>query len=229
MIELRSRYSENVNHKKVLRMMNEMGIYAKLCGHDKRYSSYRGGVGKIAENILNRDFKANASLQKAGTDVTEFKCEWGKAYLSPVIDFYNDEILSYSISESPCMKMVMDMLDGLHRRFPCAYNMVLHSDQGWQYQMLTYQEGLKKYGIIQSMSRKGNCLDNSKTENLFSKMKKEMFYGHEKEFRSFAELKKAIDEYIIWYNNERIVTRLGGAPVCNRSIVPVSMLCYSSI
>ena len=229
MIELRSRYSENINHKKVLRMMNEMGIYAKLCGHDKCYSSYKGRVGKIAENILQRDFKANASLQKAGTDVTEFKCEWGKAYLSPVIDFYNDEILSYSISESPCMKMVMDMLDGLHRRFPCTYNMVLHSDQGWQYQMLTYQEDLKKYGIIQSMSRKGNCLDNSKTENLFSKMKKEMFYGHEKEFRSFAELKKAIDEYIIWYNNERIVTRLGGAPVCNRSIVPVSMLCYSSI
>ena len=229
MIELRSRYSENINHKKVLRMMHGMGIYAKLCGHDKCYSSYKGRVGKIAENILNRDFKANASLQKAGTDVTEFKCEWGKAYLSPVIDFYNDEILSYSISESPCMKMVMDMLDGLHRRFPCTYNMVLHSDQGWQYQMLTYQEDLKKYGIIQSMSRKGNCLDNSKTENLFSKMKKEMFYGHENEFRSFAELKKAIDEYIIWYNNERIVTRLGGAPVCNRSIVPVSMLCYSSI
>ena len=116
MIELRSRYSENINHKKVLRMMNEMGIYAKLCGHDKRYSSYRGGVGKIAENILNRDFKANASLQKAGTDVTEFKCEWGKAYLSPVIDFYNDEILSYSISERPSMKMVMDMLDEMHRR-----------------------------------------------------------------------------------------------------------------
>ena len=91
------------------------------------------------------------------------------------------------------------------------------------------QEDLRKYGIIQSMSRKGNCLYNSKTENLFSKMKKEMFYGHENEFRSFAELKKAIDEYIFWYNNERIVTRLGGAPVCNRSIVPVSMLCYSSI
>ena len=93
-IELRSRYSENVNHKKVLRMMNGMGIYAKLCGHDKCYSSYRGRVGKVAENILQRDFTANASLQKAGTDVTEFKCDWGKAYLSPVIDFYNDEILS---------------------------------------------------------------------------------------------------------------------------------------
>ena len=115
-IELRSRYSENVNHKKVLRMMHGMGIYAKLCGHDKCYSSYKGRVGKIAENILQRDFTANGSLQKAGTDVTEFKCSWGKAYLSPVIDFYNDEILSYSISESPSMKMVMDMLDEMHRR-----------------------------------------------------------------------------------------------------------------
>ena len=115
-IELRSRYSENVNHKKVLRMMHGMDIYAKLCGHDKCYSSYKGRVGKIAENILQRDFTANGSLQKAGTDVTEFKCSWGKAYLSPVIDFYNDEILSYSISESPSMKMVMDMLDEMHRR-----------------------------------------------------------------------------------------------------------------
>ena len=97
-------------------MMNGMGIYAKLCGHDKCYSSYKGRVGKIAENILQRDFTANGSLQKAGTDVTEFKCSWGKAYLSPVIDFYNDEILSYSISESPSMKMVMDMLDEMHRR-----------------------------------------------------------------------------------------------------------------
>lgn len=97
-------------------MMHGMGIYAKLCGHDKCYSSYKGRVGKIAENILQRDFTANGSLQKAGTDVTEFKCSWGKAYLSPVIDFYNDEILSYSISESPSMKMVMDMLDEMHRR-----------------------------------------------------------------------------------------------------------------
>ncbi len=110
-----------------------------------------------------------------------------------------------------------------------TYNMILHSDQGWQYQMESYQENLKSHGIIQSMSRKGNCLDNSKTENFFSKLKKELFYGHEKEFHNFAEFQKAIDEYIEWYNNERIVERLGGAPVCNRSIVPVPMLCYSSI
>lgn len=195
LIGLKAGYSERINHKKVLRLMNVQGIHAVLGGHDKRYCSYRGKVGKTAPNILGRDFHADACLRKAGTDVTEFKCLWGKAYFSPVIDFCNDRIL--------------------------------HSDQGWQYQMEAYRNRLAEYGIIQSMSRKGNCLDNSKTENLFSKRKKEMFYGHEKEFRSFAELKKSIDEYVDWYNNERIVQRLGGAPVSNRSIEPVPLLCYS--
>ena len=127
------------------------------------------------------------------------------------------------------MRMISDMLGMLCRDHPMTYNMILHSDQGWQYQHESYQESLRAHGIIQSMSGKGNCLDNSKTENLFSKMKKEMFYGHEKEFRSFTELREAIDEYISWYNNERIVDRLGGAPVQNRSIAPIPMLCYSSI
>ena len=227
LIGLKAGYSEKINHKKVLRLMNALGIRAVLGGHDKRYCSYRGKVGKTAPNILGRDFHADACLRKAGTDVTEFKCAWGKAYFSPVIDFHNDRILAYSVSESPNRKMVLDMLSRLHRKFPRTRNRILHSDQGWQYQRPAYRKRLEEYGIIQSMSRKGNCLDNSKTENLFSKRKKEMFYGHEKEFRSFAELKKAIDEYVDWYNNERIVQRLGGAPVSNRSIEPVPLLCYS--
>lgn len=218
-----------MNHKKVLRLMNRLGIYAELSGHGKNYRSYRGRVGKTAPNLMKRDFHADASLRKAGTDVTEFKFEWGKAYLSPVIDFHNDEILGYALSQSPNMALIESMLSDLYAKHPMTYNMILHSDQGWQYQMPGYQASLKAHGIIQSMSRKGNCLDNSKTENLFSKMKKEMFYGHEKEFHCFEEFQKAIDEYIRWYNNERIVTRLGGAPVCNRSIVPIPMLCYSSI
>ena len=223
------RFKDKVNHKKVLRMMNEMGIYANLSGHEKNYKSYRGNVGKIAPNLLKRDFHAEHSLEKTGTDVTEFKLEWGKAYLSPVIDFHNDEILGYSLSLTPCMKMIDDMLNDMYSKHPLTYNMILHSDQGWQYQMLTYQKNLKRHGIIQSMSRKGNCLDNSKTENFFSKLKKELFYGHEKEFHSFAEFQKAIDEYINWYNNQRIVERHGGAPVFNRSIAYTPMLCYSSI
>lgn len=228
-IVLRSEYGETVNHKKVLRIMNEEGIRAVLCGHEKKYSSYRGGVGKTAPNIIRRDFHAFASLQKAGTDVTEMKFGFGKVYFSPIIDFYNDEILAYSISLSPNMKMIDDMLSMLYERFPHTYNMVLHSDQGWQYQMKSYQDSLKSHGIIQSMSRKGNCLDNSKTENLFSKMKKEMYYGHEKDFHDFAEVQKAIAEYVRWYNEERVVTRLAGAPVSHRSLAPIPMLCYSSI
>lgn len=209
------RFGDKVNHKKVLRMMNEMGIYANLSGHDKCYSSYKGKVGKTAPNLLKRDFNAEHSLEKAGTDVTEFKFDWSKVYLSPNIDFYNDEILGYALSLSPNMKMINDMLDDMYSKHPLTYNMMLHSDQGWQYQMESYQENLKSDGIIQSMSRKGNCLDNSKTENFFSKLKKELFYGHEKEFHNFAEFQKAIDEYIEWYNNERIAH--------------TTMLCYSSI
>lgn len=160
--------------------MNALGIRAVLGGHDKRYCSYRGKVGKTAPNILGRDFHADACLRKAGTDVTEFKCAWGKAYFSPVIDFHNDRILAYTLSESPNRKMVLDMLSRLHRKFPRTRHRILHSDQGWQYQRPAYRKRLEEYGIIQSMSRKGNCLDNSKTENLFSKRKKEMFYGQNK-------------------------------------------------
>ena len=124
-------------------MMNEMGIYANLSGHDKGYSSYKGKVGKTAPNLLKRDFNAEHSLEKAGTDVTEFKFEWSKVYLSPIIDFYNDEILGYALSLSPNMKMINDMLDDMYSKHPLTYNMMLHSDQGWQYQMESYQENLK--------------------------------------------------------------------------------------
>ena len=224
---MKNKYFEKINHKRVLRLMNTMGIYAILSGHGKGYSSYKGRVGKIAPNLINRDFHATSNYQKTGTDVTEFKCSWGKAYFSPIIDFYNDEILAYSISNSPNMIMIKNMLDVLYEKHPLINNMMLHSDQGWQYQMKSYQKSLKQHGIIQSMSRKGNCLDNSKTENLFSKMKKEMFYGHEKEFHSYEELKEAIDKYITWYNTERIVNRLGSAPVFNRSIASTPRICYS--
>lgn len=228
-VGLENRFGEKVNHKKVLRLMNEEAVFAVLAGHDKGYSSYRGSVGKTAPNLMKRDFHANAFLQKAGTDVTEMKFDFGKVCFSPVIDFQNDEILACSLSASPNMKMINDMPGMLYEKFPNTYNMVLHSDQGWQYQMRQYQDSLKKHGIIQSMSRKGNCLDNAKTENLFSKMKKEMYYGHENDFHSYEEVKKTVDEYVRWYNEERIVTRLGGAPVGHRSIASIPMLCYSSI
>lgn len=144
----------------------------------------------------------------------------GKVYFSPVIDFGNDQILAYSLSMSPNRKRVRDRLSGLYGKYPDTAGRILHSDQGWQYQRPAYRSSLKKHGIVQSRSRKGNCLDNAKTENLFSKLKKEMYYGHEKDFRSYAEVSKAIDEYVQWYNEERIVTRLRAAPVSHRSYAP---------
>lgn len=209
-------------------MMREMNIYAKLSGHDKGYKSYRGRVGKVAPNLMKRDFHANSYMKKTGTDVTEFKLPFGRVYLSPIIDFSNNEILAYSISQSPGMILIMDMLDNLYKKHPNTTHMMLHSDQGWQYQMPIYQRSLKEHGIIQSMSRKSNCLDNGKTENFFSVLKKEMFYGHEKEFLSFEEFRKAINKYILWYNEKRIVERLGGAPVQNRSYSHIQLLCYNN-
>lgn len=123
---------------------------------------------------------------------------------------------------------VCAVLSGLYGKYPDTAGRILHSDQGWQYQRPAYRSSLKKHGIVQSRSRKGNCLDNAKTENLFSKLKKEMYYGHEKDFRSYAEVSKAIDEYVQWYNEERIVTRLRAAPVSHRSYAPIPLLCYTS-
>jgi putative transposase len=220
---------ERVNHKRVLRTMLRMGISAELAGHGKGYSSYRGSVGRTAPNLMRRDFHADAFLRKCGTDVTEFALPSGKCYFSPVVDFSNGEILSYSLSERPDMAMVMSMLAGLFARFPRVSGMMLHSDQGWPYQMECYRRALRDHGVVQSMSRKGNCLDNAETENLFSVMKKEMFYGHEKEFRSFAEFRDRLDEYVVWYNTERIKQRIGGAPVFHRSMHPLPLLCYNTI
>lgn len=227
-IALKNRYGETVNHKKVLRLRKKRDVCAVLSGHGKPYSSYRGTVGKVAPNILKRDFHARACLEKAGTDVTERKFCFGKVYFSPVIDFFNDQILAYSLSMSPNRKRVRDRLSGLYGKYPDTAGRILHSDQGWQYQRPAYRSSLKKHGIVQSRSRKGNCLDNAKTENLFSKLKKEMYYGHEKDFRSYAEVSKAIDEYVQWYNEERIVTRLRAAPVSHRSYAPIPLLCYTS-
>lgn len=164
------------------------------------------------------------------TDVTEFNLgKIGKVYLSPVMDLYNREIVGYDKTRHPDFAQTRRMMKEAFEGRKIAEGALFHSDQGWQYQMKEFGDMLADLGITQSMSRKGNCLDNAKTENFFSRLKKEMFYGHEKEFRCFAEFRKAIDEYIRWYNNERIVERFGCAPVGHRNIVPIPMLCYSSV
>lgn len=148
-----------INHKTVLRLMHTLKLKSVI--RVKKYQSYKGEQGKIAPNLLNRAFKAEQPNQKWATDVTEFNVSGEKLYLSPVIDLYNQEIVSYELSESPSFKSVMTMLDKAFKKVNNPPSLLLHSDQGWQYQMKQYQHLLQEKGITQSMSRKGNCLDNA--------------------------------------------------------------------
>ena len=193
-----------INHKTVLRLMKLLGLKSII--RVKKYKSYRGENGKIAPNILERKFKAEAPNQKWATDITEFNISGNKLYLSPIIDLFNQEIVSYELTERPVFNQVATMLKKAFKKIPNNTNLMLHSDQGWQYQMKRYQYLLKEKGIIQSMSRKGNCLDNAIIENFFGTLKSEMFYTQK--FKSIEQLKKEIDKYIIYYNNERIKSNL---------------------
>lgn len=218
-----------VNNKKVYRLMKERGLTATP--RKRKYSSYKGKIGKICRNhllkkrlnkdkhiyIYDRYFETEKPYQILGTDVTQFQIAAGKLYLSPVIDFHTREILGYDISTSPNYAQVRRMMKMMLDRHGEVFNgTILHSDQGYQYQMKAYQKLLKDHGIIQSMSRKGNCLDNSPTENFFGRLKTEIFYDKEFEYKSLEQLKKTIEEYIKYYNEERIVVKYGDSPISIR-------------
>lgn len=211
-IELEKMGLPKVNHKRVERIMKKMKIQARP--KQRKYVSYKGKIGKVAPNILNRDFNTEMPYQKLGTDVTVFIMPFGKLYLSPIIDFHTREILSYDLSERPDFKQIIHMLKDLkNNHWNNSNGAILHSDQGWQYQIARYREKLEELNITQSMSRKGNCLDNSPTENFFGRMKEEMFYGKEHLYKNMKQLKDAINDYIFYYNNYRIVNKLGMSPV----------------
>lgn len=203
-----------VNHKKVLRLMRKLGVLS-FARSTRKYNSYKGEIGKIADNVIDRDFFASESLKKCYTDVNEFKVGEDKVYLAPIIDGYNAEIIAYSVSFSPNMVQQHEMLSQLQNE---RYDgMILHSDQGLQYQHIEYRQFLKVKGIIQSMSRKGTSADNSFMESFFGILKSEMYYGFEDTFKNKYELKETIIDYIKYYNEERIKLNLGGlSPVTYR-------------
>lgn len=209
-----SHQSHYLNHKTVQKLMAQMGIKSTV--RPKRYQSYKGAVGKVAPNVLERKFVAKAPNQKWVTDVTEFKIKGEKVYLSPILDLYNQEIISYTITDRPQISMVMQMLQKAFKQLKPKDKPILHSDQGWQYQMGFYQEALKEQGITQSMSRKGNCLDNAVMENWFGIMKSEFFY--QEKFDSMQSFKEGLKEYIHYYNHDRIKQKLKGlSPVHYRT------------
>ena len=208
-LELRNR-GFVVNHKKVQRLMKVLGLTARI-RRKRKYSSYQGEVGKKADNLIQRQFEAIKPMQKCYTDVTEFAIPASsqKLYLSPVLDGFNSEVISYNLSTSPNLLQMKAMLE---QAFTANHyeNTILHSDQGWQYQHDFYHHFLKNKGIQPSMSRKGNSPDNGMMESFFGILKSEMFYGYENTFQSLEHLEQAIVDYIDYYNNKRIKVKLKG-------------------
>ena len=205
--ELRNR-NHLLNHKTVQRLMKELGLVCRV--RMKKYHSYKGEVGKVAPNLLNRDFRAEKPNQKWVTDVTEFSLFGEKLYLSPILDLCSSDLVSYSISTRPVLSMVTSMLDKAFTKIPDGTGLILHSDQGWQYQHKQYQRMLQKKGIQQSMSRKGNCLDNAVIENFFGLLKSELLYLQT--FESMEHFKQELVDYLDYYNNRRIKAKLKGLP-----------------
>lgn len=205
---------ELVNHKKVQRLMQELGL--KSLARAKKYRSYRGTVGKVASDLLRRQFQAEQPNQKWVTDVTEFNVNGQKLYLSPVMDLYNGEIIAYEIKRRPVFGLITNMLEKALSRLSPTQKPLLHSDQGWQYQLPQYRRMLADRGLVQSMSRKGNCLDNAAMESFFGTLKAEYF--HLNTFASIEQLQHGIRRYIHYYNHHRGKTKLKGlSPVQYRA------------
>lgn len=153
--------------------MSQLALFGKRS--KEKYHSYKGDVGKVADNIINLDFRAEKPLQKWTTDVSQFNLPWGKCYISPILDMDTNEIISYNLSLHPDMAQIKDMLKEAFERFPSVKGLIMHSDQGWQYQHACYRNEIQKHGIIQFMSKKGNCYDNCIMETFFGRLKTRCF------------------------------------------------------
>jgi putative transposase len=203
-----------LNHKTVQKLMGQLGLKSTV--RPKRYKSYRGQLSRVAPNTLDRCFEAAKPNTKWVTDVTEFNVRGQKVFLSPILDLYNREIVSYQIAKTPNLRMVMAMLDRALARLKGHEGPILHSDQGWQYQMAKYRKVLSERGLRLSMSRKGNCHDNAVIENFFGILKSECFHGHQ--FANVDVLINEIHDYISYYNHDRIKVKLKGlSPVDYRA------------
>lgn len=201
-----------VNHKTVQRLMCQMQLRSRV--RVKKFRRFAGQGSHVAPDLLKRDFTAAAPNEKWVTDVTEFSVGKRKLYLSPIMDLYNGEIVAFDTSEAPVLGMVENMLSRAFERLGPHDRPIVHSDQGWQYRMSKYHRHLERRSLLQSMSRKGNCLDNAAMESFFGTLKCEFFYL--KAFDSIEQLADGIQHYIRYYNEDRIKARLRTSPVSFR-------------
>ena len=207
-----------VNKKKVQRIMQKYNLQVmSFTRKSRKYSSYKGRIGTVAPNRIKRRFNTHIPHQKITTDTTEFKyyevdskgkMTMHKLYLDPFMDMFNGKIISYGIDKRPSAANVMNALnEAIEVTSDCPFRRTFHSDQGWAYQMKAYSHRLREEKIFQSMSRKGNCLDNSVMENFFGLLKQEIYHGTV--YYSYEELKAEIEKYIRYYNEKRIKEKLG--------------------
>ena len=196
-----------VSKKTVLKLMRQLGLRCTI-RRRKRYNSFKGEVGTIAPNLLTRDFMATGPNQKWVTDVTEFTVGDRKVYLSPVMDLFDRQIIGYATGLSPNLDLTNTSLRQALTTLRPGDAPIVHSDQGFQYQHLSWRRLLTEAGGVQSMSRKANCLDNAVIESFFGHLKDELYCNTT--YLTVDALIAAIDAYIAWFNTERAHSTLKG-------------------
>jgi putative transposase len=204
---LRNSMSRSVNHKRVQRLMQTMGLRA-LIRAKKHLRQPTVASDAHVPNVLERDFSATAPNQKWVTDISEFNVKGHKLYLSACMDLYNGEIISYRMARRPVFELVSETFRAALSRSKSTTELTVHSDQGWQYRMQPFRAMLARHGVTQSMSRKGNCFDNAVIESFFGTLKAE--YYHLATPNSIEMLKAGVQDYIRYYNHKRIKLGLQG-------------------
>jgi len=200
---LERKYKLHINHKRVQRLMKEMGIRAIIRKKRPNYGEKEAYV--ISDNHLNREFHASRPNEKWVTDITYLIFNGQRLYLSAIKDLYNNEIVCYHISRRNDLKLVIDTLKKARKKRDVR-GILLHSDRGFQYTSRQYNRLIQKYDIKASMSRKGNCWDNACMENFFSHFKSECFHLYS--FRTAEEVTRAVHRYIYFYNHQRFQKKL---------------------
>ena len=202
----------------IRRLMREENLISDIYWKKNRdrYSSYRGDIGKVADNLYQQDFSVHTPFTKLATDVTQIKINNDKLYLSAIIDLFSNEVLAYDVRDSPNQAQVTNTLNILTAKNSLNDEVILHSDQGWLYQLDSYQNYLKENNITQSMSRKGNCHDNAPIESFFGLIKREFIFRNE--FKDTSEFIERFKKYINWFNEKRINTKKGKTPIQIRDL-----------
>ena len=199
-IWLHKKRNIRLNPKTVLRIMNKYGLLSEI--RRRRQYKYMGQQTHRYENLLNRDFHADKPNQKWVTDISYIHTAQGVLYLSAIRDLYDNSIVAYKTGKEQSTNLVLDTIKAAKQKEAVAAELQLHSDQGFQYTSHAYFNLTKEYNIIPSMSRRGNCLDNAVMENFFGILKSECI--NRQKIKDFASAKSLIDEYIYFYNHERI-------------------------